>query len=74
MDVKRICDHAQEGLSAFEDLPLSTAAEIAQWCLIEILRDNTDDLADVALIERVERRLRPELFPDHDRKLDLVGG
>jgi hypothetical protein len=65
---------AQEGLSAFEDLPLSAAAEIAQWSLIEILRDHTDDPADIALIERIERRLRPELFTDSDRQSDEAGG
>lgn len=64
---------AQEGLAAFEDLPLSAAAEIAQWSLIEILRDHTDDPADIALIERIERRLRPELFCDGDRKPDEAG-
>ena len=68
MKVRQLADHA---LAGFEDLSHDSAVEVALWDLCEILAHVTDDPGSIALVERVEVRLRNKGFVTHRQRGDV---
>lgn len=65
MDAERVRFWAYEALSGYETLDAQDATEGATLNLLDILLHVTDDPASVALVERIETRIRDK-NPIHD--------
>lgn len=72
MDALKVRQLANSALAGFEDLRIEGAVEVALWNLSEILLHVADDPCSIALVGRIEGRIRGEGFFGDRKPADFV--